>query len=618
LKLTIKDVYHKRKVLRNVKRLIDRKKRHRVFIRCKMKFVVGAFIILHGCGCFSQTAALRTTNWHQAGLHGSRPVYTQTINITAHGGSPSAQSNNAALAAAINALNKKPGVIFFPPGVYTFTAQVNITRDSIIFVGAGHDRTRLNFKMNGVLNHCINIAGKELNTDTTAFTTVAVRDSNSVMVNNAGFLNSGDWVYLQCNDSAYVTSSWAHRSVGQIMQVKSVAAKSVSFFSPFRFHFLPELKPVIKKILPRQGVGFECLSVQRHDPTSFQTSLFCFDRAVHCWLHGVEGDSTNYAHVELDRSSNISITNSWFHHALAYGSAQGYGVALQYSSNECLVENNIFEHLRHSILFQAGANGNVIGYNYMTDPFWKEGFFPSNSAGDIVFHGNYPFFNLVEGNVNQNSIIDNSHGKSGPYNTMFRNRIGMYGIIMNSGAADSMQFAGNEITGTGSLMGNYSISGNGHKEVANLVGNVITPGNSATVQQSSLYHSGSARPACFDMASQNWPLFGDQARYNLGTNSARDRYSRGIFAECECSFNVTSSLEDTGRRSFKIFPNPVKNRLCFTEPLPASFCILTLDGRCVLCACEMGDFCMDVTELAPGCYIVVSERSTKQTLIIKE
>ncbi|MBK6996924.1 MAG: hypothetical protein IPH31_19135 [Lewinellaceae bacterium] len=38
------------------------------------------------------------------------------------------------------------------------------------------------------------------------------------------------------------------------------------------------------------------------------------------------------------------------------------------------------------MLLQSGSNGNVLGYNFSTDPYWEE--FPNDAAGDIVLHGN--------------------------------------------------------------------------------------------------------------------------------------------------------------------------------------------------------------------------------------
>jgi hypothetical protein len=365
------------------------------------------FVLCICLNIMGQVPSLKTTNWKDAGYKGLKPSYNQTVNILNYGGnSTNTAANNVALANAIAALNNKGGVVYFPKGVYSFTGQVTVPKDSITYKGAGYDSTQLRFNLSGVLNNCININGTQVNADTTSFSTPGVRDSNWVNVLNPTAFNVGDWVYLQTTDVAYMASTWAYGSLGQIMQIKTKLGNKLTFNSPFRFYYKLSLQPKIKRIVPRKAIGFECLKIQRLDATMQQTSLLSFDKAVQCWIHGIEGDSTNFAHVELNRCSNIDITNSYFHHAYAYGgSGQGYGIALQYSSNECKIENNVFNNLRHSMLFQAGANGNVCGYNYSFNPFWTGVLSPSNSAGDIVFHGNYPFSNLCEGNINQNTII---------------------------------------------------------------------------------------------------------------------------------------------------------------------------------------------------------------------
>ncbi len=48
--------------------------------------------------------------------------------------------------------------------------------------------------------------------------------------------------------------------------------------------------------------------------------------------------------------------------------AQG---GVQYKSGRCRVEDNIFQMLRHAMLLQAGANGNVCGYNYSRENYWN-------------------------------------------------------------------------------------------------------------------------------------------------------------------------------------------------------------------------------------------------------
>ena len=580
-----------------------------------MSGVCSIVLFLFSLQLTAQLSALKTSNWHEAGFRGTYPVYTQTLNIMNYGGSISGAENNSALSSAIAALNGAPGVVFFPAGVYSFTGQVNVNRDSILFVGEGHTATRWEFEMAGTLNHCVNISGSTFSGDSSSVKKDAGRGTNTVEVQSAAAFKTGDWVYLQCNDSAFMASSWAYRSLGQILRITAVNGNTISFHSPFRFNYVLPLKPVITRIVPRQGIGVECLAISRKDATSFQTSLLAFDKAVQCWVKGVEGDSTNYAHVELNRCANISIYNSWFHHAFGYGGGgQAYGIVFQYSASECRAENNVFEHLRHSLLFQAGANGNVAAYNYSFDPFWQQSFFPVNSAGDVVFHGNYPFFNLVEGNVNQNTVIDNSHGQNGPFNTFFRNRMELYGLIMNAGAGDSMQYVANEIPNTGALMGNYNLTGTGHLQHNNLVRGIVTPSAQPDLPGPSLLYSTAQLPLCFNVDSQQWPLFGFAG--SAEENAAKNRVKRGIKAECECSYEINTGVKvESSSHSFKVFPNPADKELFVVgEAEPFSFC--TPDQR-VLFTFTAGEACrLDVSKIPSGCYLLKTKQRCYRVIIL--
>ena len=120
------------------------------------------------------------------------------------------------------------------------------------------------------------------------------------------------------------------------------------------------------------------MKIIREDVSSSQTSNIKFSRAGNCWVSGIESDKCNFAHIDAEYSSNLSISKSYFHDAHSYGSGgKAYGVMLHFTTNECFVEDNIFEHLRHSMILQAGANGNIFAYNYSLDPFLDRNFFSS-------------------------------------------------------------------------------------------------------------------------------------------------------------------------------------------------------------------------------------------------
>ena len=165
------------------------------------------------------------------------------------------------------------------------------------------------------------------------------------------------------------------------------------------------------------------------------------------------------------------MTGCYLHHAHEYdGGGSGYGVKVQYKSGECLIQDNILQHLQafHAGA-SAGANGNVFGYNYSLEPVRTE--FPSDISSDIAGHGNYPYGNLFEGNVCQHIWIDDSHGANGPLTTFFRNRAERYGIYMTDDLANRQNFVGNETFARGSwsfLLGDgYTLKGTGHFEYGN-------------------------------------------------------------------------------------------------------------------------------------------------------
>ena len=122
-------------------------------------------------------------------------------------------------------------------------------------------------------------------------------------------------------------------------------------------------------------------------------------------------------HVLIDKSSNIEVSGCYFHESFDYDSPSGYGVVMYNGTGECLIENNIFKTLRHSIMLQYAANGNVVSHNYLTDSRDDDG--AGNS--DLVFHGNYPFRNLIEGNSCEHLHFDTKGCDNGPKNVVFRN-----------------------------------------------------------------------------------------------------------------------------------------------------------------------------------------------------
>ena len=184
---------------------------------------------------------------------------------------------------------------------------------------------------------------------------------------------------------------------------------------------------------------------------------------------------------------------------------------------------------------------------------------PANSAGDLVLHGNWPYLNLLEGNIVAHIVIDDSHGKNGTYNTVFRNRVELYGIFMNNAPASPNQnIVGNEITNQNPIMGYYVITGFGHFQHGNNVRGTIMPGGTNNLPEASLYLQ--AAPQYYQ-DQNSWPPIGIPNSLNSHKNKAEYIFDEGYLTTCEA--NVVTATFDSHSDEMKInvYPNPALNTL---------------------------------------------------------
>lgn len=462
----------------------------------------------------------RSTNWVTAGYPGNTPVYDAVRNIMDYGGNGNGSTaNDAAFMHAVNSLGNENGTIYFPAGVYLFTAPVYL-RNNLIIKGEGASGTVLQFNLGGNFS-CVNVLGNSTEFVSNVIAP-ALKGTSFILVDTPSLFSVNDHVKIYQNDALLVNDNWALESVSQIVTIDSIISNRIYFSNPLRRNYLPADAPKIRKLAMIEGCGIECLTIKRMDATLQQTANIRFNIAANCWVKGVESDSCNFAHIQLAGSTNLEITNNYFHSAFAYGAGgQGYGISCEYGSGDCLIENNIFRRLRHSMLIQSGANGNVFAYNYSTEPFNTDTI-PYDFTGDIVLHGNYPYLNLFEGNIVQTIVVDASHGKNGPFNTFFRNRAERYGLFVSPGVGDSTNIIGNEITGIGLLQGNYYAFGNGLLQYGNNKNDTIVPPGTGLWPQWSLMYT--AAPSFWNSASL-WGGIG--LPYTISSHSipAKERFA---------------------------------------------------------------------------------------------
>lgn len=589
-----------------------------------IKKILITLLAIHRIAAAQILPADRITDWSLAGYQDSIPAYSNTVNITAYGAvGDGIAVNDSCIQNAIAALNGLSGVVYFPAGNYYFTQSINLP-DSVVLRSAGADSTTLSFNLNGN-NNLINIRGS-IGTTVARFNGDATQGDTYIILDDASMISAGDYLRISFNDVPLLYSSWAYGSVGQVVRVESVLNNRVNIHSPLRRSYSTSDSAKVGIVTPRKGCGIECLKIDRLDASAGQTTNIDLTYAAYCWLRGVESNNCNFTHVGLSASTNIEITGCYFHHAHAYGGGgQGYGVTIQSTSGECLIENNIFNHLRHSILLQSGANGNVCAYNYSMDPFWENlPFVPANSSGDLVLHGNYPYMNLFEGNIVQNMMIDNSHGLNGPYNTLFRNRAELYGFIMsNATVGDNQNIIGNEIPNTGNLMGQYSVAGSGHFTHGNNVKGAVRPAGTATLNDTSYYKSG--RPA-FLSATVSYPPIGYPNTLNSNSINAKDKQTQNELTDCN-SYGVvydtvTTSISTIDGEEFSVYPNPGIDLIyvSYKNTAQAIVSITELSGKLLMKQTINQNQSIDVSSLSAGMYILnlqLGEYNRSKKLIVK-
>jgi hypothetical protein len=434
-------------------------------------------------------------------------------------------------------------------------------------------------------------------------------------------ITAGDLIRLRSNDDAQrITSAWAGGSAGQVITVAAVSGDTLYLDGLIRRSYLEA--PEIMRINPVRNAHIHCLGLERMNETTQQTANILIEYATDCSIRGLRSTKCNFAHVAVRYSSHIVAEDCAMYDAFSHGSGgKAYGVVLEFATSECLVHRNTFDHLRHSVLLQAGANGNVIAYNYSSDPYWTGVSLPSDAAGDLVLHGNYPYLNLFEGNVAQNLVIDDSHGINGPYNTFFRNRLNLYGIFMNNNPpSDSQNFIANHITNTsGPFTGLYLLSGSDHFASGNIRLGTVVPSGTTDPPEASLF--GYAFNSYYTGLSLIPPV--QPASFSTSQPVTEAQYRTEVLAipsACgELSYEEVLFTEESAGRpdGLMAWPNPCRGLVHFdcNRAVCGQIDVYDLTGHRVAVA-DPGT-ALNTESLRPGVYLVVCRIGGSATRLIR-
>jgi hypothetical protein len=434
----------------------------------------------------------RRIDWNP-GIPGGIPTILAVSDVKSYGATGDGKADDAgAFQAAID--DTPAGAILIPKGTYRLRSGLTIGK-SIVLRGEGVDRTKLIFDIADRVAIAIVTYRRG---EWTAITSGYTSGSTKITVRDGRLFKEGDFAEIQQdNDPELMYSddrwiqTWSEDSVGQILRIRSINRNELTLDQPLNVSYGKSFNPRIRSQGFVTHAGIEDLSLvltDRGDPTTIQIK-----NAAYCWVRNVKSSFTSRVHVSLTAAYRCVVRDSYFADSYEFGGGgHGYGVDCRERSSNCLIENNVFRHLRHSMLVQVGATGNVFGYNYSIDP---------NSEGtwtpcDISLHGHYPNMNLFEGNTIQEIDVSDYWGPVGPGNTFLRNTVESEGIeVMDH--SHGQNIVGNQLgTGKNRIVIHESVDG------TYLYGNKPDSEDSDTDIPASYYLS--EKPAFFGEAT--WPL----------------------------------------------------------------------------------------------------------------
>lgn len=334
-------------------------------------------------------------------------------------------------AAIQNAINACPAgqVVYIPTGIYKTTAELFVNK-GIVLRGDGPYNTKI--RLYSSANNIITLGNSTTTTTTASIASGYTKGSATITISDSTPFSVGNYILVdqlndpnivQVGDCTWCSRSSGTRALGQIVKITAKNSNTLTIDPPLYFTYSSSYSPEVVKVSNNmvEYAGIENLYVER--VTAGGQNNINLRYCAYCWVKNVESYNAMERHVIVNKSYKCEVRDSFIHHGHDYQGGQSYGVSLFDHTTATRVENNIFYHLRHSMVLEGGPAGNVFGYNYSSDTYGYVGTPPNNWLyTDMITHGAYPHMNLFEGNIAVRATMDNVHGNAG-YTTFFRNHI---------------------------------------------------------------------------------------------------------------------------------------------------------------------------------------------------
>lgn len=367
--------------------------------------------------------------WQRTGVRLAIPDYVYLVPVTLSSDPASARENALAVQRAID---EAPlgSVVQLPAGIFVLGGEIAL-RSGRVLRGAGRDATTLRFASlpaayRGYLNfHGAHGRGTAITGGLTQGSTrIEVADNYGIPVGAAIMLTQlNDAHWMATDNPVDWDQPWADRAVGQMVRVVGRSHQVFELDEPVRYHdYKAGHEPRFYVLTGRvEYAGVEDLTVEvEPDPEGAGRFTVQFNLAENCWLRRVRSRGAQRGHVNLMHAREVEIRDNRFEGAHRPGPGRGLGIDLALRSSQCLVVANTFEGVRHALLVQTGANGNVIAENTARSPV--------AATPDIAVRGHWTYLNLIEGNAVGSIEVGGYWGPSGEGTTLFRNQVGEGGI----------------------------------------------------------------------------------------------------------------------------------------------------------------------------------------------
>jgi len=389
----------------------------------------------------------RRIEWSPGIAGGIPEISSPVLNIIDFGADPNGvEDSYRAIESTIDSLPETGGIVFIPKGNFRVTSAIKIKRDNMVMRGEGpSSKLLMETYGNSVEITCDEKGSWQKIKD--GF----LKNSKIITIEDGTKFKAGQFAEIEQDNNPDVmytdpewNQPWAENSVGQLFEVAGIDGNRITLKTPLHIDFSPGLNVRARPVNMIKNVGFENFYIEKKVANGH---TFYFSNSAYCWMYKVESNRTRRSHVSLAQSLANTIKLSYFHHSSYYGGGGGgYGVECGFHTTDVLTEDNVFDSLRHAMMVQTGANGNVFAYNFSTNPVQGENTSNLNEGWkppDISVHGHYPFMNLFESNEVNEIGIGDYWGPAGPGNTFFRNKVSGEGIFLYD-HSDKQNLVGNE------------------------------------------------------------------------------------------------------------------------------------------------------------------------------